>query len=264
MKKRYLLITTIFTLIFVLAVVPVSAASQNGKLQDPDSAGISKTLGQKTYNYDAYRYGSYLYYSYHGPYKGDVCTNYIYRMKTNGTGREQIGTVKKGQSGWISAIYGNNLIYATSDTGSGTYITSLNLKTKKKTYIKNFNANFQADYTLEKAAVEPYHYKNYFIAATATGAVMKRTVWVYNTKTNNFKVITKKGWGGAIKGKKVYYLESSGSNILLKTCSIKGKNKKILKKVKASKDPSVYMSSASGKYCIYTVDGKEYKYKYRK
>lgn len=262
MKKRFLILTMILALLLTALSVSVSAAASNGRLQNQESAGLSAALGKKTYNYDAYRYGAYIYYSYHSPYKGDECTNYLYRMKTDGTKKTLLGKVKKGQSGWISAVYGNNLLYATSDTGSGAYITSLNTKTKKTKYIKKFNAHFDADYTLKRDAIEPYHYKNYFAASTATGAIMERPIWIFDAKTNTPKLISQKGWGIALKGQKVYYLESSGTNILLKSCSVKGTGKKTLKKTKAAKDPSAYISSASGKYCIYYVDGKEYKYQY--
>lgn len=261
MKKRYFVLTIVLALLFTSVLA--SAASANGRLQDQASAGLPATSGQKTYNCDAYRYGSYIYYSYHGPYSGDNCTNYLYRMKTDGTKKTLLSKVKKYQSGWVSAVYGNNLLYGTSDTGSGAYITSLNLKTKKTKYIKKFNAHFDADYTQNRDAIEPYHYKNYFAASTATGALMARTIWVFNAKTNTPKVISKKGWSIAIKGKKVYYLESSGANILLRSCSLKGSSKKTLKKIKAARDSSAYISSACGKYCIYYVDGKEYKYKYK-
>ncbi|MCI9598498.1 MAG: hypothetical protein HFE75_14660 [Firmicutes bacterium] len=45
---------------------------------------------------------------------------------------------------------------------------------------------------------------------------------------------------------------------------MKGANKKTLKTVKAKKDPSAVISSASGKSCVFQVDGKTYKYKYKK
>lgn len=252
-------------LALLLTTLPVSAASANGKLQNASSVITPVSSGQQA-NYDAYRYGSYIYYSGHGPYEGDNCANYIYRMKNDGTGNTKIATIKKGGSGWIQLVYGKTLVYTTSDAGSGTYATVVNLKTKKKKFIKNFHSHFQADYTLseKREAIEPYHYKNYFVAATATGAVMERPLWIFDTKTSKPKTVTKKGWGIAIKGKKVYYLESAGSKIALKSCSLKGKNKKTLKTVKAKKDPSAIISSASGKACVFQVDGKTYKYKYKK
>ncbi|MCI8645896.1 MAG: hypothetical protein HFE76_03635 [Firmicutes bacterium] len=261
MKKRYLILTIILALLFTS--IPASAATADGKLRKPESIGLSATLGQKTYNYDAYRYGSYIYYSYRGPSDGKNCTNYIYRMKTDGTKKTLLGKIKKNPSGWVSAVYGNNLIYAPTATGPSTYMTSLNLKTKKTKNIKNFDAFFHSDYAQKKDVLVPYHYKHYFAASRATGAAIARPVWIFNMRTNKPKLISNKGWSIAIKGKKVYYLESSGTNILLRSCSVKGTGKKTLQKRKLDKqNQSVYISSASGKYCIYSVSGKEYKYKY--
>ncbi|NBI62200.1 hypothetical protein D3Z38_03805 [Clostridiales bacterium] len=172
----------------LLTTLPANAAIANGKLQNAGFVATPVSSGQQA-NYDAYRYGSYIYYSCHGSYKGNRCVNYIYRMKNDGTGNVKIATVNKGGSGWIQLIYGKTLVYTTSDSGSGTYVTVVNLKTKQKKFLKNFHATFPADYTLsgKREAIEPYHYKNYFVAATATGAVMERPLWIFNTKTNKPK-----------------------------------------------------------------------------
>lgn len=257
MKKRYYFLTMMLLLIF--AAIPVSAAS-NGKIQNSGSLNLPRSLNGKSYNYDAYRYGSYIYYSYSGKMNNKaVCTNYIYRMKQNGSGKTQIAAVRKGGSGNIEFIYGKYLVYGTYDSGSGNYVTSLNIKTGKTKFIKNFCANFRVDYTGKKTVREPYHYKNYFAARIASGAMMTGKLWIYNSNKQSCKVISKKGWDIAINGKYVYYLEQKGSNkVVLRRCKINGSGKKTLATKKCSN--SAYFTSVTSKRCLYYADGKSCKY----
>lgn len=169
----------------------------------------------------------------------------IYSVKINGKKRTLIAKVKKVYS--IQAYYNGNLYIACGDFGSlGTY--RLNTKTKK-------GKNILKDAT-------PFdQYKQYLLFANGGLSGESHNAYIFNCKTEKAVKISNKVMMGELNfaSGKVYYAEKvNGTSVRIKSCSLTGKNKKILVP-KLSAD--IYnIGKITSKYVDYMKDNKYYRY----
>lgn len=195
--------------------------------------------------------GSTVYYL-EGKYAGSSHTGYIYRIKTNGTGRTYIGKVNRASA--LTAYYDGNLYLDCDDKNDYMLIHTyrFNLKSKKATrVIKNLSVhNF---------------YSKYFVGSPNRGDYGPNDLYSYNCKTKKKTKITSKSGGSSKVGSKLYYAEfldkgySSVHTFRIRRCNFSGSSKKTVAKIKASGISRI--TSTYVYYLTYTRSGYRY-YRY--
>lgn len=195
--------------------------------------------------------GSYVYYL-EVQFSGSTNTNigYIYRIKTNKTGKTYLGKIKN--AAWPNAYYNNCLYFSCYAANDPTLIHTyrFHLKTKKT---KKVVSNFSPGLT----------YGKYLVGRPNSGAAIPLPIYIYNCKTNKKVRITKVGSAYARVGKKLYYGEyinktyQTVNTFRIRSCNFTGSGKKtIVKSIKASE--LLKITSTYVYYNKYT--GSEYKY----
>lgn len=195
--------------------------------------------------------GSTVYYL-EGKYSGSSHTGYIYRIKTNGTGRTYIGKVNRGST--LTAYYDGNLYLDCDDKNDCTLIHTYCFNLKKKTatrVIKNLSVHI--------------FYGKYLIGAPNRGDYGPNDLYSYNCKTKKKTKITSKCGGSSKVGSKLYYAEflnkgySTVNSFRIRRCNFSGSSKKTLAKIKASGIHRI--TSTYVYYLTYTRSGHRY-YRY--
>lgn len=219
-----------------------TSKSGNGTVLATPAAG--RTIGSY-----ALSNGSYVYYL-ELKYSDFTNIGYIYRIKTNKTGKKYVGKIKNAD--WPVAYYNNCLYFSCYAGNDSTLIHTyrFHLKTKNtKKVASNFSTAFS--------------YGKYLVGGPNSGAVLPLPIYIYNCKTNKKVRITKVGSTYARVGKKLYYGEyinkdyQTVNTFRIRSCNFTGSGKKtIVKSIKAS--DLLKITSTYVYYSKYT--GSKYKY----
>jgi len=185
----------------------------------------------------------------------------LYQCNINGKNKKQLGTIKHGDS--LAYYYGGKLYIECHDVYDGTecdytYISTyeFNIRTKKtKKIIDNC--------TVWTAA------KNILLGIPNSGDYGPTDLCLYNLKTKKKIRISKEANGSCTTdGKKVYYVDFDNmqkngyGHYILRSCNVKGKNKKTVVKFKGDT-----VREVTTKYIIYQKgygdNSTYYKYTYK-
>lgn len=174
---------------------------------------------------------------------------YVYQIKTNKTGKKQIGRLANADQ--PTAYYKGDLYLDCSDKDDPLWFHTykLNVKTQKATRVmKGVSVCTQSG--------------QYLYAMSNSGDPIPLPLYVYNCKTGKTTTISKISQHVSISGKKVYYSEyvkqdGSGDNTFrIRSCRRDGKNKKTV----VSKLNATFVKKMSAKYIYFYHQGKDYRY----
>lgn len=225
-------------------------ALQISKSKTGNGKTLAKATRGRNLTFRVLSNGSSIYYLENN-YVTDI--GYIYRIKTNGTGRTYIGKVKTADL--LSAYYDGNLYLDCHAKNDYTLIHTyrFNLKSKKATrVVKNMAVSFSDG--------------KYLVGSPNSGAYGPNDLYSYNCKTKKKTKITGKFGGASKVGSKIYYAEflsngyGSVHTFRIRRCNFSGSSKKtVISQIKASSIRKI--TSTYVYYQSYTRSGYRY-YRY--